>query len=241
MFRALLASVSPALDRVGGVCAVCHRWPAPPICDTCVSRFGAPKHRCETCAIVVPDGVSRCGACLIHPPALDRCLCAVDYAWPWIDCIARFKFQDEPGWASALAALLRSTPWVEPELEQADWLLPMPLTPTRLAARGYNQALLLARELDVRRTRSDLLLRIRETTPQSRLTRAERIRNLRGALVLEPTGAAVVRDRHIVVVDDVMTSGASLQVAAQVLREAGARRVTGMVIARTPLGEAPPA
>lgn len=234
MFRALLARIPPALDRVGGVCAVCHRWPAAPVCETCVSRFGAPRYRCATCAVALPQELTRCGACLTDPPPLDRCLCAVDYVWPWIGCIARFKFEDEPGWAPALVALLRSTPWVEPELEQADWLIPMPLSRGRLAERGYNQAMLLAQALDARRTRADLLLRIRETTPQSDLSRAERLRNLRGALALEPNQAESVRDRHVVLVDDVMTSGASLHAAARVLREAGARRIAALVVARTP-------
>lgn len=78
-----------------------------------------------------------------------------------------------------------------------------------------------------------MLLRTRETTAQSGLTRAERLRNLRGAFALEPLRAVAVQGRRIVLVDDVMTSGASLFAASEVLRTAGAAHITAVVLART--------
>jgi len=170
---------------------------------------------------------------MLAPPPLDQCLAAVHYAYPWSDCITRFKFDEDPAWVSPLAALLRSAPWVEPALDAADLVLPMPLHPARLQARGFNQAQLLAQALAPARCRRNLLLRIRDTPPQSGLGRAARLRNLRGAFAVEPLQAGTLRARRVVLVDDVMTTGASLHAAAAVLRQAGAAHITGLVLART--------
>lgn len=230
MFRALLERLPVS---VPGLCAVCHAWPAQPVCHSCVTRFAQPRPRCQTCALPLPAGVPRCGACLKAPPPLDACLAAVDYAFPWSDLITRFKFGATPGWAASLAQLLRSAPWVEPALEAADLLLPMPLSRQRLQQRGYNQALVLARQLAPAKTAPDLLLRLRDTPAQSALPRAERLRNVRGAFAVEPLRLAELRGKRVVLLDDVMTSGASLFAAAQALREAGASHITGLVLART--------
>ncbi len=230
MFRRLIERLSHALPSQ---CAVCHAWPAQPVCETCITRFAQPQSRCQTCALPVPAGISRCGACLKTPPPLDACLAAVGYAYPWSELIARYKFGDMPGWSAALAGLLRSMPWVEPALEAADLLLPMPLSRQRLQQRGYNQALELARHLAPAKAVPGLLLRIRDTPPQSALQRAERLRNVQGAFAVEPLRQTEVRGKRVVLLDDVMTSGASLFAAAQALRDAGAAHITGLVLART--------
>ena len=128
---------------------------------------------------------------------------------------------------------MRSTPWVEPALEQADLVVPMPLARERLAERGYNQALLLARHLAPDKTDATLLLRTRHTAAQSALTRAERLQNVQGAFAVEPLRAHELRGRRVVLVDDVMTTGASLRAAASALRLAGAAHITALVFART--------
>ena len=129
--------------------------------------------------------------------------------------------------------LLRSAPWVEPALDAADFVLPMPLSRQRLAERGFNQSLLLARALAPGRVDAGLLLRTRHTPPQSALERAERLRNVRGAFAVEPLRAREVAGRQVLLVDDVMTSGASLHAAAEVLLAAGAAAVSAVVLART--------
>ena len=174
-----------------------------------------------------------CGACLRTPPPLDACLAAVSYDYPWAGLITRFKFGERPAWASALARLMRSTPWVEPALDQADWVLPLPLSGQRLRERGYNQALELARALAPQKTRASMLLRIRHTPAQSSLQRSERLRNVSDAFALQPLGQPGLENRRVVLVDDVMTSGASLYAAARVLRQAGAAHITALVFART--------
>ena len=214
-------------------CAVCHSWPAQPVCEACVVRFAQPQPRCLTCALPVPAGVGQCGRCLRQPPPLDRCFAAVRYGYPWSALVTQFKFHGQPGWAGSLATLLRSAPWVEPALDEADLVLPMPLSRERLAERGFNQALVLARALAPGKVRSDLLLRVRDTPAQAELGLAARLRNVKGAFAVEPLRVADICDRRIVVVDDVMTSGASLFAAAHALRQAGAARITAVVLART--------
>jgi ComF family protein len=206
-----------------------------------VTRFAQPRPRCATCALPVPQGLAQCGACVKSAPPLDRCLAAVSYAYPWSGCITRFKFQQSPGWAGTLAMLLRSSPWVEPALEQADRVVPVPLSAQRLRERGFNQALELARCLAPRKTDARLLLRIRHTLAQSELLRADRLRNVAGAFAVEPLRAEELRGRRVVLVDDVMTSGASLFAAAAALRQAGAAHITGLVVARTDEPDAAPA
>ena len=214
-------------------CAVCHAWPAQRVCGACIARFAQPQRRCPTCALALPVDVPACGTCLRTPPPLDQCLAALDYGYPWAQAIGQFKFQGDPGWAGTLAALIRSMPWAEPALEAADIVLPVPLAQERLQERGFNQALLLARRLAPHKTHATVLLRIRPTLAQTQLTRAERLQNLRNALVVDALQQAAVAGRRVVVVDDVMTTGATLHTAAQALRHAGAVHICGIVAART--------
>jgi ComF family protein len=161
------------------------------------------------------------------------CLSATAYAWPWIQLIAEFKFHQQPGWAGPLATLMLSAPWVEDTLTQADWVLPMPLSVQRLAERGYNQSLLLAHHLCPVKTQASWLLRTRHTPAQRTLPRSERLANLDGALAVDPLQIHQIRGKKVVLVDDVMTSGASLHTAAKALRDAGAVHISAVVLART--------
>ena len=212
---------------------VCHAWPGQNLCEACVSSFAQPQPRCQTCALPVPADVRQCGACIRNAPPLDACLAAVSYAYPWSHLIVGYKFHEHPGRAAAFALLLRSTPWVEPALEAADALLPMPLSVQRLRTRGFNQAQLLAQQLAPDKTKARLLLRIRDTPAQSSLSRKDRLTSLNDAFAVDPLLASQVKGKRLVLVDDVMTSGATLYAAARVLRSAGAAHITGLVIART--------
>lgn len=154
------------------------------------------------------------------------------WGWPWSDFIARFKFGRDPGWARPLADLMVARAAVRAALREIELILPVPLSATRLRERGFNQSLLLARCLDPSKTDAVALQRVRHVVSQATLGRAERLTNLRGAFDLSPAGAARVRGRHVALVDDVMTTGATLFEAAAVLRLAGATRVTALVLAR---------
>jgi ComF family protein len=231
MFTALLNRIA---DSLPSQCLICRAWPARPLCAECIARFTLRVSRCATCALPVPEGVARCGACLRDPPPFDACHAAVDYGWPWAVCMARFKFHGQPQLARPLAALLARDAAVTEAIAQAHCVLPIPMTPQRLAQRGYNPAWLLAQRLAPHKARADALQRIRESAPQRELRRAERIRNLRGAFMAQPAGGAHIQGQRVVLVDDVMTTGATLREAARALRQAGAAHVTAIVFARTP-------
>ena len=195
------------LQHLPSQCAVCHAWPAQRLCHACTARFMQPQ--------------------------LDACIAAVTYGYPWSSAIAQFKFQGDPSWAGALAALLHRTPQVEAALAAADWVLPIPLSRQRLQERGFNQALLLARLLAPGKVSADMLLRIQHTTAQSQLPRAQRLSNLSGALAIEPLRQPQLQGKSVVLIDDVMTTGATLHTAARALRQAGAAHISALVVART--------
>lgn len=244
MWSTLVSRVSAGWRGLGAQlpsqCAVCHAWPAQRICSACAARFAAPQPRCSRCALPLalaghgsaPAGAC-CGACLRQPPPLDACVAAVRYGYPWSGAIAQFKFHGDPGWAGTLAALLRNAPGAAAALAPADAVLPIPLSRQRLQERGFNQALLLARRLAPHTTSADLLLRIQHTTEQSQLARTQRLHNLQGAFAVEPLQRSRLQGRRIVLIDDVMTTGATLHQAALALRQAGALHITALVLART--------
>lgn len=238
------------MSRIPSQCAVCRSWPSTPVCHACMARFGQPRRRCRTCALELPEQVTtpatqpqrtQCSRCLRQPFGLDACFAALPYAFPWSELVSRYKFDNQTGWASFMASTLLRQPAVRDFLSQLtpqDWLLPLPLSAERLAWRGFNQAWELTRALQRQsacRARADtsLLLRIRHTRPQSELKRSARLDNLRDAFGVAPLRAAELTGRRVVLVDDVMTSGASLLTAASVLRQAGARHVGAVVLTRT--------
>lgn len=141
----------------------------------------------------------------------------------------------EPSLARNLANLMRHAPWIEPALEAASLVIPMPLTLARLRERGYNQALELARYLAPGKTNTHTLLRCGDSAHQVGATRETRLAQVSDTFWLAPPYANLVRGQRIVLLDDVMTTGASLYEAARVLRAAGAAHITGMVLARAEL------
>jgi ComF family protein len=178
---------------------------------------------CGTCAAQTKDATG----------GLDQALAAVSYEYPWSGLIVDFKFHQRTGWARSFATLMRSVPWVEPALDAADWLIPMPLSRERMQERGFNQTLLLARALEAEKVRANVLLRIRNTPAQSALSRKDRLTSVAGAFAVEPLLHSTLAHKRIVLLDDVMTSGASMSAAACALRSAGAAHITGLVFART--------
>ena len=170
-------------------------------------------------------------------------LAAIDYAYPWSGLISRYKFGEHPGWASFFAGMLLKAPGVRQTLaglQSTDLILPLPLSKERLQTRGFNQAWELTRALAVQsashaKTDSRLLLRVKNTQPQTELLRQERLANVKSAFQVDPLRTAELKGKRVILVDDVMTSGASLFTAAQTLRAAGVAHVTGLVLARTPL------
>lgn len=181
----------------------------------------------------------KCGACLASAPAFDATLVIADYAAPFDALVQALKFSAQPGLARWLAQRLAQRAQAAGLVP--DLLLPVPLSPTRLALRGYNQsweiARPLARHLQVA-CASGYLLRTRETAAQTDVGDArQRRHNVRGAFTVcagKSGHLMALRDAHVAVVDDVMTSGATLAEIARVLKRAGVARVTNLVALRTP-------
>ncbi len=184
----------------------------------------------------MPAGVAVCGACLRQPPPFDAALAAVDYSAPWDRLITHFKFHAALDLAPTLADLLLRA-WQHSGAADPGWLLPIPLADARLRERGYNQAWELARRCARgmgAACDASLLLRLRNTPHQLALAPARRRANVRGAFAVEPLRAVELRGRRVTLIDDVMTTGATLAEAATVLRQAGATHVQAWVVARTP-------
>jgi len=187
----------------------------------------------------------QCGACITRsvPAAFERCVVAVDYAYPWDGLVASFKFRDQPGWSGTMARLMLQSPEVARLLRHADLMVPIPLTASRLGSRGYNQAWELVKALSQMAVRNRQraapilaqgLVRMAEAPDQHSLPRSERLHNLRGIFSANPAHLARLGGCHVLLVDDVTTTGATLEAAAQALRQAGARRVSALAFARTP-------
>jgi ComF family protein len=198
------------------------------LCRACADDLPRlPMPRCRRCALPIPSGEC-CGRCLQHPPHYDRTLAVFDYGFPVDRLIQSFKY----GHRLALAAFLGGELAVPALDAVVDLVVPLPLHPARLRERGFNQALELARPvaralgkpLDPRVCR-----RIRSTPAQAGLPWKERKKNMRNAFDC----AHEISGQRILLVDDVMTTGASLDECARTLKKHGAAEVTLLVAART--------
>jgi ComF family protein len=220
-------------------CEVCNRWPSSALCSHCLDQYATLQHRCPGCALPMAPGLSLCVRCREGPPRpLDLCLARVPYSYPWADTVARLKFQGQPAWAAEMARLMLQDPGAQVLLGQCDRVAPIPLPLDRLLDRGYNQAWELVRH--VHRLAGpfdaahDLLLREATDHTQHSLPREERLTHARQVFKVNPRHAHTVAGQAVLLVDDVMTTGATLNSAAALLRQAGARAVYGWVFARTP-------
>ncbi len=205
--------------------------------------FRATSHETGSCGIVCPTRGLRpatshetgscgivCGACLKEPPAFDHTLAAFSYGFPIDRLLHAFKYAGDLSLAGILAEPLARLAVEHPK---PDLLLPMPLHPVRLRERGFNQSLEIAkpvsRWLDIPLA-ADACQRKRDTPPQAGLKWRERRRNVRGAFACDLD----LNGKKVAVLDDVMTTGATLNEISRILKSRGASEVSAWVIARTP-------
>jgi len=170
---------------------------------------------------------------LDHPPAFDRARAAVKFGGVAQDLVHGLKYGDRLDLARPMARLMQRAG--SDLLGDADMLLPVPLHAYRLWRRRFNQAAVLAHRLSAataRPCRTDLLHRIRATASQVSLSRLDRRANVAGAFAVPPALRAQVHGRKILLVDDVLTTGATLDACARTLRRAGAAQVDALTFAR---------
>ncbi|MEW9584128.1 ComF family protein [Paraburkholderia sp. DGU8] len=224
------------------LCALCGDMSQRTLCAGCDEAYwNESRLRCAVCAVPLPtarwasSARYRCADCMAEPPPFDATFALADYRPP-LDTLAiglkfRARLMLAREFAQRLARLAQDS-----RQDESDWpdvIAPVPLARQRLTQRGYNQAWQivrpLARALQVRGDAA-VLRRVIHTAPQSRLDLDARRLNVGSAFKV----TRAVRGLHVGVVDDVMTTGATLEALARTLKAAGARRVTNFVALRTP-------
>ncbi|WP_244506284.1 ComF family protein [Microbulbifer marinus] len=221
-------SVAPRLAH----CLLCGgRAAGSGLCAPCTAELPYLRDACTSCALPLQPGASSCPRCLQQPPSFSRASAAWHYAFPIAPLVQRFKYRGDLAAGHSLARL--AAPAIEPRDARPDLLVPVPLHWRRYWSRGYNQAQLVAAEFGRQwqlPVRTRLLRKHSATDTQLQLKRAQRLRNLSQSFAV--TGA--VAGLHIGLVDDVITTGATLEAAARTLLDAGATRVSAYALARTP-------
>ncbi|HTQ73913.1 MAG TPA: ComF family protein [Burkholderiales bacterium] len=217
------------MSWLAGDCALCGgRSGTEALCAACTAELPALPEHCPQCALPSALGAV-CGSCLADPPRFDATLALWLYEFPCDRLVQALKYRARLALASFFARSFASRP-----LPAVDLVVPMPLHPGRLAHRGFNQAVEIARSL-CRHTGLALAIRgtrrTRDTAAQTDLPYEERARNVRQAFGCDLD----LSGRSVAVVDDVMTTGATLNELAGVLKRAGAARVENWVIARSVL------
>lgn len=216
-------------------CALCRAatGSAAPVCASCLARLQKlPAQRCPRCADF-SAGATICGRCVAAPPAFDGVFSPFLYAEPVDQLVHAFKYQHQ----------LRLAGWLGKQLldclqangvarDNIDAIIPLPLHPSRMKTRGFNQAVEISRPIAAAwhsPIDCSLAIRIRDTLPQANLTREERRRNIDGAFECQ----ADLSGKSLLIIDDVLTTGSSANELARVLKLHGARRVIVGITART--------
>jgi len=220
------------------LCGLKTRHREPTLCSGCLADLPWLHAYCRQCALPLPQADSLCGQCLNRPPPFAYATAPLLYRFPVNSLIPAFKYHRQAAYGRLLSQLmilglsdyLEQHPERRPEL-----LLAMPMHPTRQSQRGYNQAFELARPVSRAlgiTLQQNVLQRSRATQTQQGLNAQERRRNLAGAF--HCSSPAVVKDRDIALIDDVMTTGVTAAEASRTLLSAGARSVQLWCAARTP-------
>ncbi|MBQ7188921.1 MAG: ComF family protein [Kiritimatiellae bacterium] len=239
--RRMLAFIQKLVDAVyPRICPICGKPADRPdrhICWDCFSSVDLYRDSlCDICGHFAESHVQHrfvCSTCQHVKPAFDRARAAGRYEQGLRTLIHSFKYRHALYLKRDLVDLLDGCLSAHFDPEQVDFVIPVPLHSLRFRERSYNQSAVLAQELSLRIDRRydpDVLERIRQTETQTHFHAAERRKNMMGAFAV--ARPAWVRHRTVLVVDDVMTTGATLHACAQALKQAGADTVWGVALAR---------
>lgn len=216
-------------------CPICNKTPdnikTSPLCRTCWERIelSQNKRRCFRCGLPIDTSYeSLCLSCIHRPPYYDRMIVFGDYEGPLKEAIHYMKFHGRKSLARELGQLLSTL-----EIPSVEVITPVPLSKKRLIQRGFNQSYLLAKPVSKRLTLpllDDLLLKTKDTPPQSLLTREERLKNQKGSFKVNSKYKKI--PRRVVLVDDVVTTGATVNECARILKKEGVNEVYVITLAR---------
>jgi ComF family protein len=201
------------------------------VCRACLNDL--PWHKntsCPQCGLSSDGNV--CGSCLNSPPDFDVTKAVFLYAYPIDAMMLRYKYGNNLNFGDTFGEFLAEKVNAEDCLKNIDLIIPMPMHPQRLKERGFNQALEIAKVLTKNcKEKLDYKSTIRQTLtpPQASLPLKERVKNIKGAFKVN----ANLAGKRIAIIDDVMTTGASLNELAKTLKKAGAAHVECWVVART--------
>jgi ComF family protein len=231
-------------------CRICEQWHSTPVwlrrgrvdrawCGPCEVAFTRAAARCIQCSLRTAPGIQRCAACSQSPPNWSLGAAAVDYAFPWSGLINAYKSQGDVGLGHGFAALMHSNPIISRLLRNADAWVGVPLSDRALSGRGFHQTADLITQLrhqlslpppEIRHA----LGRLGTNKAQKALGLHARADNLSGAFMVNASAIDGIKGRHLVLIDDVSTTGATLTAVTDVLLRAGAASVNTVVLARTP-------
>ena len=215
-----------------GLCVDCGCELAAPdsLCRDCAASLPQISNACRVCGQSSPTAADVCPACLVNPPRWQAMIAPFAYQPPVSDWLRRFKYDGALHYARTLCEA--SQPLLQAQQPLPEVLLPVPLHDTRLRERGFNQAGVIAELIGATLgipVDSRVLLRTRATASQSGLSAMQRSENLRGAFACE----AGDQYRHVALVDDIVTTGATADAACRVLHRAGIETIQLWALART--------
>jgi len=205
--------------------------PRCPLCDSFVDKGGSP---CASCAASLHGLDADADMPHLRRRWIGRCVSCFAYEGRLKDALHGFKYQKRLDQVRYFGEVLVRKAAAHTEF---DVVMPVPMHSKKLRSRGFNQAALLAKYLGKKRdvvVDFDSLRRTRDERPQVGLERAERLRNIKGAFEIKVKGISELRGKNIILIDDVLTTGATINECARILKKAGASSVSGLTVARTP-------
>lgn len=247
--KKLLSSVFPSR------CLLCQKTVKPQthsvhieICSECFQRLPHNKVNCSHCALPLPDDLTNnilCGRCIKKPPAFDYAYSPLRYEDDVIRLMHQLKFGEKITYSRTFGEMLLQL--LSQKLSQGDnqqgqnkpdCLLPVPLHRSRLRQRGFNQSIELARVISKKLNipiEYDAVNRTRSTASQMGLDAVARKKNINGAFSVKWKLSDKLKDKHILIIDDVMTTGSTVNELAKTLKRSGVARVGVLSFARAPV------
>jgi len=211
------------------------------ICKDCIASFEFPKgFLCSNCCNNLdannykPEFGNTCIFCANNPPYFSKLACALSYNNAAAKLISTFKYKDKQELAKLFAELLTYS-YIGSNFNEVDIIVPMPISYLKLLNRKYNQVALITKHLSksIRVPyNADILYKRKHTKAQASLDLTKRLTNVKGSFALRSKKSALIKNKTILLIDDIVTTGSTINEASKMLKNAGAKRVYVLAIAR---------